>query len=97
VPPAVRRWVDSAATLCCAAIGVYLTCALGLLTWLSWTRMSRSIQPSELPLWIPQLVLTLGAALFALQTIARLARLLRNEPGEDEKLRLSQDVEAETS
>lgn len=97
VPAPVRRWLDVVATLCCAAIGVYLAWALGLLTWLSWTRGSRSIQPSELPLWIPQLVLALGAAQFALQTLARAARLVRGEPGEDEKLRLGQDVEAEVS
>jgi TRAP-type mannitol/chloroaromatic compound transport system permease small subunit len=95
--PAPRLWIDALATLCCAAIAVYLAAALGLLAWLSWTRGSRSIQPSELPLWIPQLVLMLGAALFALQTLARLARLLRNEPGEDQKMRLGQDVEAEAS
>jgi TRAP-type C4-dicarboxylate transport system permease small subunit len=89
----IGRIVDLAATAVSVVIGVYLAYALSLLTWLSWLRNSKSAMASELPLWIPQLALALGAAIFALQLAARLVRLLRGEPGEDARLRLAQDIE----
>ena len=97
VPPRVRRGIDMAATVCCFAVAGYLTCALGQLTWLSWVRDSHSDKASELPLWVAQLPLAVGALLFALQSLARLFRLLRGEPGEDVKLRVGQDAKAEAS
>jgi TRAP-type C4-dicarboxylate transport system permease small subunit len=97
LPPAARRALDVAATLCCLAIAGYLTCALGQLTWLSWVRHSRSDKVSELPLWIAQLPLAVGALLFTLQSGARLLRLARGEPGEDVRLRVGEDAKAETS
>jgi len=89
----IARIIDLGATFLTAAIALYLTYALFLLTWLSWERGSKSAMASELPLWIPQLALSLGAAIFALQLIARAARLLRREPGDDARLRLAQDIE----
>ncbi len=97
VPPRVRHLLDMFATLCAALVIVYLTCALAQLAWLSFTRGSRSEKASELPLWIAQAPLALGAAQLALQTIARLVRLLRNEPAEDVRLRVGQDAEGATS
>ena len=52
---------------------------------------------SELPLWIAQAPLALGAALFTLQMAARFARLLRGERGEDVRLRVGQDAEGAAS
>ena len=75
LPPRVRHLLDMFATLCAALVIVYLTCALAQLAWLSFTRGSRSEKASELPLWIAQAPLALGAAQLALQTIARLVRL----------------------
>ncbi|HEX2117405.1 MAG TPA: TRAP transporter small permease [Alphaproteobacteria bacterium] len=89
----IARMIDLGATLLSAAIASYLSYALFLLTWLSWERGSKSAQASELPLWIPQLALSVGAAIFTVQLIARAARLLRREPGEDARLRLAQDIE----
>lgn len=89
----LARAVDLGATALSAAIAAYLSYALFLLTWLSWIRHSRSAQASELPLWIPQLALAVGAAILTLQLAARLFRLLRGEPGDDPRLRLAQDVE----
>lgn len=89
----VARLVDLGATLSAVAIAFYLAYALFLLTWLSWLRDSKSAQASELPLWIPQLALAAGAAILALQLMARLFRLLRREPAEDAGLRLAQDIE----
>lgn len=56
----------------------------------------RSIQsserPYELPLWIAQFPLALGALLFALQSMTRFTRVLWGEAGEDETLRVGQEA-----
>jgi TRAP-type mannitol/chloroaromatic compound transport system permease small subunit len=93
IPEAAGRIIDLAATLVSVAVACFLCYALSELTWLSWVRHSRSAQPSELPLWIPQLALAAGAAILALQLVARALRLVRREPAEDARLRLAQDVE----
>lgn len=93
VPRPVARFFDLFSTVCGIAIGVYLTWALGEMTYLSWVRESRSPEKSELLRWIAQFPLALGSLLFTLQTIARLGRLLRGEPGEDASLRIGQDIE----
>lgn len=97
LPPGSRRLVDLLATLLCFVIAAYLTCALAQLSWLSWVRESKSDKSSELPLWIAQAPLALGAALLALQSMARFFRVLRGEPGEDVTQRVGQDAEAEAS
>ena len=95
--PSGQRALDLFATALCVIIAAYLTSALGQLTWLSWIRGSRSEKASELPLWIAQLPLALGALLFTLQSLTRFVRVLRGEPGEDETLRVGQDAQAEAS
>ena len=95
--PRGQRVLDLCATALCVIIAAYLTFALGHLTWLSWVRGSRSDKASELPLWIAQLPLALGALLFTLQSLVRFVRVLRGEPGEDETLRVGQDAKAEAS
>ncbi len=97
VPPGPRRLIDLLATLLCFVIAAYLTAALAQLTWLSWVRDSKSDKSSELPLWIAQAPLALGAALLALQSMARFFRVIRGEPGEDLSERVGQDAEAEAS
>jgi TRAP-type C4-dicarboxylate transport system permease small subunit len=93
VPEAAGRIIDLVATVASVAVACFLCYALSELTWLSWVRNSRSAQPSELPLWIPQLALAAGAVILALQLVARAFRLLRREPAEDARLRLAQDVD----
>ena len=93
VRESIARVIDVGATALSAAIVSYLAYALFLLTWLSWLRNSKSAMASELPLWIPQLALALGAAILTLQLVARVFRLLRREPGDDPRLRLAQDIE----
>ena len=88
----MARGIDLLATVCGFAISVYLTWALAQQTIFAIERNSRSAD-SEFALWIPRLVLTIGAAIFTLQLAARLGRLLRGEPGEDARLRLGQDIE----
>ena len=97
LPPPGQRALDLFATALCVIVAAYLTFALSHLTWLSWMRESRSDKASELPLWIAQFPLALGALLFTLQSMARFARVLRGEPGEDETLRVGQDAKAEAS
>jgi TRAP-type C4-dicarboxylate transport system permease small subunit len=97
LPPRSRHALDLLATLCAAAAIGYLTCALAQLAWLSFVRNSHSEKSSELALWIAQAPLALGAALLTLQMLARFARLLRGEPGEDVRLRVGQDAEGATS
>ena len=92
LPRPLAYGCDLLATACAAAVGIYLSYALGLLATLSFERNSRS-PDSEFPLWLPQLALTAGAVIFTLQLLARFVRLLRREPGEDPALRLGQDIE----
>ncbi len=93
VPRPVARFFDLFSTVCGIAIAVYLTWALSEMTWFSWVRESRSPERSEILRWITQFPLALGSLLFTLQTIARLGRLLRHEPGDDMSLRIGQDIE----
>ena len=93
VPKPVARFFDLFSTICAIAIAIYLTWALGEMTWLSWVRESRSPEKSEILRWITQFPLALGSLLFTLQAIARLGRLLRREPGDDMSLRIGQDIE----
>lgn len=93
VPKPVSRFFNLFSTVCGIAIAVYLAYALGELTWFSYIRESRSPEKSELLRWIPQFPMFVGALLFGLQMVARLARLLRGEPGEDQRLRIGQDIE----
>ena len=93
VPRPVSRLFDMVATACGMAIAIYLAYALADLTWFSFIRGSRSPEKSELLRWIPQFPMFVGALLFALQMAARLARLLRGEPGHDQRLRIGQDIE----
>lgn len=92
LPRPLARLCDLFATVCGFAVGVFLSYALIQLTILSLDRNSRS-PDSEFPLWVPQLVLAIGAVIFTLQLAARFARLLRNEPAEDQSLRIGQDIE----
>lgn len=93
VPPRMAWALELFATAVALAVCAYLANALLEMAWLSWTRHSRSAQPSELPLWIPQLAIAAGAALLTLQLCARLVRVLRGQPADDAALRLGQDIE----
>ena len=93
VPTPLARFFDFFSTVCAIAIGIYFTWALGEMTWLSYVRESRSPEKSEILRWITQFPLALGSLLLTLQTMARLGRLLRGEPGDDVRLRIGQDIE----
>ncbi|MBU8546041.1 MULTISPECIES: TRAP transporter small permease subunit [Roseomonadaceae] len=79
LPPAAARLLDMAG--CVFAIGV-----IGFATQTLWQQLLRSFDfgstsyyPMATPVWMPQLLLTLGFTLLLLGLVARLLRLLRRE------------------
>lgn len=78
-----NTWVTRILELTSAAIGstttVSLTIWLGNFTYRTWTYGEVS-QDSFTPLWIPQLVLTIGAGVLAFQMIARLVSCVCGHP-----------------
>ncbi len=83
---AARSALEAASTLAGFAIAAFLT-------WSLYGFTVRAIATDQLssgsltPLWIPDVVLTLGASLLALQMATRLIRLLLGLPTEDARLR----------
>jgi len=76
LPPRAAATLDLAATLIGLAVAAILTVALGRYGMTSLVLDSRSYFPSATPLWIPQALLCLGAAVLALALLGRLLRLL---------------------
>jgi TRAP-type C4-dicarboxylate transport system permease small subunit len=79
LPPAAARWLDIAATALGLIIAAFLTSALAGLAWSSLVDGSRTFTATATPLVVPQGTITLGAAIFSLQLLARLIRLLRGD------------------
>lgn len=79
LPPAAARWLDVAATVLGLIIAAFLTGALAGLAGSSLADGSRTFTATATPLVVPQGIITLGAAIFSLQLLARLIRLLRGE------------------
>jgi len=79
LPPAQVRLLSLAACTVGFLIGCALTYALGDMTYLSFVRGSTSFSVVKTPLWIPQIIMTFGAVVFALQLIAQALRALRGE------------------
>jgi TRAP-type C4-dicarboxylate transport system permease small subunit len=80
LPPGAARLLDMAG--CVFAIGM-----IGFATQALWQQLLRSVEfgstsfyPMATPVWVPQLLLTLGVTLLLLGFCARLLRLLRREP-----------------
>ncbi|HSF63635.1 MAG TPA: TRAP transporter small permease [Paracoccaceae bacterium] len=73
----------AALELVSAAIGsalcLFLAASLAHMTWRTWG-FGEVSQDSFTPLWIPQAVLTLGAAILALQMVTRLLACLLGRP-----------------
>lgn len=76
LPPRAAATLDLAATLIGLASATLLAVALGRYALTSHVLDSRSYFPSATPLWIPQALLCLGAAVLALALLARFIRLL---------------------
>ena len=78
--PRAARWIDLAATAAGLLVALYLAVALGALSGRSLAGDVRSWSGFRFPLWAPQALLALGAALLALQLSARAARLALGLP-----------------
>ena len=76
LPPSTAWLLDIGASAVALVIAGFLTSALFGLTWSSFVDGSRTFTATATPLMIPQAVITLGAAILALQLLARLIRLL---------------------
>ena len=74
--PTWVRVVDTLATCVAILFSGFLTYALVQFAFGSWSAGSVSFTPTATPLYIPQTVVAVGAALFTLQLLARLVRLL---------------------
>ena len=85
-----ERWkhiMEIVATVIGMLFSFYLAFALIQFVWRSYSRGSTSPTIDATPLAIPQSVLAFGAVLLALQMVARLIRLLIDEPPEDDATR----------
>jgi TRAP-type C4-dicarboxylate transport system permease small subunit len=83
--PKSRRIVDFVATTFALGVSLYLSRAIIVFTATTYERGSRSFYPSETPLAWPQTALAIGIALISLALLARLIRIVINEPTESSK------------
>jgi C4-dicarboxylate transporter, DctQ subunit len=79
LPPRGRRALDIVATIGTVLIAAYFAWAVGKLAWNAFAEGTRSFLPSNSPLYPFQAAFALGALLLALQAVARLMRLIRND------------------
>jgi len=86
LPVPVARWLDMGCTVFAAALAGFVATGIGQLAWRSFVAGSTSPTVSATPLVIPQAAIALGAALLALQFVARFLRLLWNEPTDDDSV-----------
>ena len=70
-----RRRVDLAAAMAGLAVIGILLWSICSMAWLSAERGSTSATVVRTPLWIPQVVMAFGAAVFFLQMVAQIIRL----------------------
>jgi TRAP-type C4-dicarboxylate transport system permease small subunit len=82
LPPGAARLLDMLGTT--FAIGM-----IGFAAWALWQQFFRTFEfgstsfyPMATPIWIPQGMLTLGVTLLLLAFVARLARLVLDEPAD---------------
>ena len=75
-----RRALEIFCSLATLAVIGQLTWYIGLITWRSWQRGRVSSSIAEIPLWIPESLILLGAVIFCLQLIAYMLRQFTDEP-----------------
>ena len=91
--PRAARAIELLATTLGLAMSSYVALALSQFAWRSFERGSTSPTIDATPLAIPQSALAVGAILLALAFVARLIRLIINEPADDEQLMNAFNVE----
>ena len=93
LPERGKHIMETVATAIATAFAFFLAYAMAQFAWRSFVRGSTSPTIEATPLSIPQSVLAFGAALLALQLLARLIRLFLGEPPDDEATREKFTVE----
>ena len=91
--PLVARSVEFAATVFGIMVSGYVAYALTQFAWRAFETGSTSPTIDATPLVIPTTGLAFGSILLFLQMIARLIRLIINEPTEDQEAMRSYSVE----
>jgi TRAP-type mannitol/chloroaromatic compound transport system permease small subunit len=90
--PGFKRILEVVSSaLACAAV-TYLTVAMVMFTWASYSRGQVSISSGTI-VWPPMVLVTIGMALLALQFLARTIRAVFDMPLEDPSMRASNPVE----
>ena len=82
LPAPLSRLVDMCAVAVSLALALYLTWAIGHLTWASHVDDTRSFLPSNSLFWPFQALVTVGSLLFSAQLFAFLVRQFLGEPPE---------------
>lgn len=85
-PPLIRRPLEILAAALGFAFMVFLTYSMIRFTWGSFSRGQTSVS-SDTPVWIPQLFVTFGMLLLALQFFARMIQASLRLPLEDHRLK----------
>lgn len=86
LPPIGRRVLEIVASVIGLGITAFLAYSLAQFTLVNFQRGQTSIS-SDIPLWIPQAVLTFGAVLLCLQMFARVIQAVLALPVEDDNLK----------
>ena len=88
VPDKLKWLMDVGASLVGLLVTALIFWAIGSMAWLNFLRGTTSATVSATPLWIPQCVMAIGAAVFFLQMVAQTLRVfsgheLTNADAED--------------
>ncbi|MFQ5348580.1 MAG: TRAP transporter small permease subunit [Rhodothalassiaceae bacterium] len=83
LPPRGGRILDLAAAFAGLAVAGFLALAIARYALVSFLLDARSYFPTATPLWLPQALLALGAAILATALVARLLQLVTGAKGED--------------
>ena len=90
--PALKKLLETASSAVACAATSYLTVAMVIFTWNSYSRGQVSISSGTI-VWPPMALVTFGMALLALQFLARTIRAALDLPLEDPSMRASNPVE----
>jgi TRAP-type C4-dicarboxylate transport system permease small subunit len=86
LPPFGQRCLEVATSLLGLCLSSFLAYSLVGFTWASYARGQTSIS-SDIPLWIPEAAITVGAVVLSIQMLARVVQALVGLPVEDPRLK----------
>jgi TRAP-type C4-dicarboxylate transport system permease small subunit len=90
--PALKRVLEVASSAAATLAVTYLTVAMVMFTWASYSRGQTSISSGTI-VWPPMAMVTFGMALLALQFLTRTIRAALDLPLEDPSMRASNPME----